>query len=69
MFKELAKLGGPNLSKEESAAAEKEAAEEAKEYCRLLTIEFTKDPAAFRSRQRGRAGLRREKAGCQDRDD
>lgn len=43
MFKELAKLGGPNLSKEELAAAEKEAAEEAKEYCRLLTIEFTKD--------------------------
>jgi hypothetical protein len=43
MFKELAKLGGPNLSKEELAEAEKEAAEEAKEYCRLLTIEFTKD--------------------------
>lgn len=43
MFEELAKLGGPNLSKEELAAAEKEAAEEAKEYCRVLTIEFTKD--------------------------
>jgi hypothetical protein len=56
MFKELAKLGGPNLSKEELAAAEKEAAEEAKEYYRLLTIEFTKDPAASRSRHRGRAG-------------
>jgi hypothetical protein len=43
MFEELAKLGVPNLSKEELAAAEKEAAEEAKDYCRLLTIEFTKD--------------------------
>jgi len=43
MFEELAKLGGGSLSKEELAAAEKEAAEEAKEYCRLLTIEFTKD--------------------------
>lgn len=43
MFEELAKLGGANLSKEELAEAEKEAAEEAKEYCRLLTIEFTKD--------------------------
>lgn len=43
MFEQLAKLGGANLSKEELAEAEKEAAEEAKEYCRLLTIEFTKD--------------------------
>lgn len=43
MFEELAKLGGPNLSKEELAEAEKEVAEEAKEYCRVLTIEFTKD--------------------------
>lgn len=43
MFEELAKLGGPNLSKEELAEAEKEAAEEAKEYCRVLMIEFTKD--------------------------
>jgi hypothetical protein len=43
MFEGLAQLGGAGLSKEELAAAEKEAAEEAKEYCRVLTIEFTKD--------------------------
>jgi hypothetical protein len=43
MFEDLAKLGGPNLSKEDLATAEKEATEEAKEYCRVLTIEFTKD--------------------------
>lgn len=42
-IKEWAKLGGPGLSGAQLADAEKRLAEEMKEWCRVKTMEFTKD--------------------------
>lgn len=43
MFKELAKLGAAHFSKAELAEKEKQVEQEAKEYCSISTIEFTKN--------------------------